>query len=103
MIVTGDKGECLTLMLIALSSTNNIVSPAGCLVSDVVDSPAGFSTGLSACLSVSGVFTEEASMKLVGVIRELGVRGSWLRGRSKYELPSMVFGNGSRERLLSDL
>jgi len=83
-------------MLMALSSTNNITSPLGCSASEV-DSFAGRSAGWSAGISVSGVFAEEASMKLVGVIRELGARKSVSLGRSKYESPSIVVGNGSRK------
>jgi hypothetical protein len=76
-------------MLIALSSTNNITSPVSCSASDV-DSSEGCSTERSAGLIVSGVFTEEASIKLVGVMRELGSRVSSFVGRSKYEEPCLV-------------
>jgi hypothetical protein len=38
-------------------------------------------------------------MKLVGVMRELRVRVFAFTGRSKYESPEMVKGNGSRVRL----
>ena len=98
MIVTGDKGECLTLMLIALSSTNNTVSLLGCFSSGS-DSSADCSAERSGGASASGVWTEEASMKLVGVMRELRVRVFAFTGRSKYESPEMVKGNGSRVRL----
>ena len=85
-------------MLMALSSTNNITSPVGRLALGS-DSSAGCSAEPPVGVIASGVFTEEASMKLVGVMRELRVRVSSFLGGSKYELPSIVVGNGSRSML----
>ena len=92
----------LTLMLMALSSTSKITSPLDFSVSDG-DPFAGIPTDFSADNCASGVLAEEASMKVIGVMRELGVRGSSFRGRSKYEPPSIVVGKGPRKRLLSVL
>lgn len=80
----------LTLMLIALSSTNNITSPPSGWLPDA-DSSAGLSFEPSVGTCASGVFAEEASIKVVGVMREL-VRDSSFCGRSKYESPSIVMG-----------
>lgn len=82
-------------MLIALSSTNNITSPPNGWLPDA-GSSAGVSSERSVGMCASGVFAEEASMKVVGVMREL-VRDSSFCGRSKYESPSMVMGFGSRK------
>jgi hypothetical protein len=85
-------------MLMALSSTNSTTFLVSCLASDAVSST-GISARWSILVCASGVFSEEAFMKLVGVIRELGSRDSGSRGRSKYESPSIVMGIGSRKWL----
>ena len=90
--------ECLTLILMALSSTSNITSPMGCLAPEA-GSISGVSAVSSAGFCDSGVFAEEASIKVTGVMSELGVCVCSFRGRSKYELPSIVNGISPRERM----
>jgi hypothetical protein len=86
----------LTLMLMELSSTSSITFPTRLSSFDADGSTEG-SLWRSIAESGSGVFAMEAFMKLVGVMTEFGVRASSLRGRSKYELPSIVNGMGPRE------
>jgi hypothetical protein len=86
----------LTLMLMELSSTSSITFPIR-LSSSGADGSTECSMRRSIAESASGVFAMEAFMKLVGVMTEFGVRASSLRGRSKYELPSIVKGMGPRE------
>ena len=69
-------------MLIALSSTRRMTSPLCCLSPDA-DPTAGVPVERSSDAGVSGVSAAEASMKVIGVMRELGVRESGFRGRSK--------------------
>jgi hypothetical protein len=85
-------------MLMALSSTSSIKSPLGRSASEA-DPSAGVPVKRLVGVCASGVAKEEASMKVIGVTSELGVRGSIFRGRSKYESPSIVVGTGQRERV----
>jgi hypothetical protein len=86
----------LTLMLMELSSTSRITFPTR-ESSFGADCSSECSMWRPIAKSGSGVLASEAFMKVVGVMTEFGVRVSSFRGRSKYELPSIVRGMGPRE------